>query len=419
MIGASARREPKEAAPDIDVPLVPDFGVALSDYPEDLMSAGWACLFGKSPFRYTSVGDLPNNAIWVTSYKHDYKKEGRIKHRHHLRRVDYLRANLFQIAKDFGWSIDGGDAAVNIEKLARLFHQTMHLALNCYKWRDPMNALQNASLYADIRNVLKPPKPDDALVPYLTSACQSYSSPAWPYSARTDQVFVTLRFNRLEYARKLLSQPLPSGSWSHRTCQGGERIEDFFDPARPCLIECTLEFLDTDPDLVILSAFGAEPHQRGLRRWITQVEAYWMSKIARITPTTVIECSGARPMGHAYALPAALTVDPLFSLSGAAGVLAESHLYAIWASTWHPGLQMTAVSVEGVWLRAMDRAICFSAAEQLMRAGHRVTGYGNGSISVSVARSSLVEFAQLADELQMMFPNFSVLLRENGYDPLF
>lgn len=401
-----------------DRPPAPRFGVALFDNARD-MSVGWACRHGDEPFRFGSVNELSNDTIWVTSLDWDEYRL-RAQKLSHLRRYDYLRSSLSQIAADLGWRLQGRYAAECSRGLAQVLHQAMQISMALYGMDDPGSDLREDVLSEDLRRMLAPaPKAQQHLRSQLLSAFQAYSSPDWPPHYEDNTITLSLRFNRLEYAQKILSSPVPDDGWVFIGPEqaGTLSLDALLDPERPSLVEGVLDLGDVAPDSAALLAFGAQIQRRnGLRKWISQPEMLWLTRHAKVRVSSALVASSARQLPAAARLPAKMTGDPLFSLSYSAGLVAEAHWSALTQPAYNRGTRKNEVSSWGVWLRAVDRALSFGLAQRAHEAGMRVVGYGNGAVVVRFERGKLPQCLSFAMENGVAYPAFRPLFLEHGIE---
>jgi len=399
---------------------VPHFGVALFDNPKE-MSVGWACLAGESPVRFGSVHELSNDALWVTSLDwEEYRL--RASKLSNLRRADYLRSSLTQIAGDLGRRISGEYARDSSPVLARVLQQAVLIAIGVYGWEEPASELREDTLADDIRRtIVQAPKPQRHLRSYMLSAHQSYSSPDWPPTFESDSFTLTLRYNRLEYARQVMANPVPDDAWTYIPANRASEltIETLMDPAHPSLVEATVELGRIEPGLAGLIAFGAQPGKRsGLRKWVSQPELAWLARHTRVNVSSALVSRSARPLPGTAQLPPALTSDPLFPLSISAGLIAECHWSALASPIYNRQQRSSDVSPWAVWLRAADRALSFELALKAHKAGFLVVGYGNGSVVIRLSRDRMQECLAFADDSGIAHPAFYPLFKEHGRQDL-
>lgn len=398
---------------------MPRFGVAIFDNHQDLRS-GWACLPGKEEFRFRHPVDLPNDSIWITSV--DGNEFNDIQKLHHLRPSDFFRSKLRNIAADIGMPTEGEDwARPAVRALSEVVNRAALIAVQVYQWDDPLQMLRAPSLVEDIRKALVKPMPvlQNMRSPLL-SAYQSYSSPERGNTFEPGSTIVTLRLNRLAYAKRLLQTSMPDGAWAYtgkeETHGFSYPLERALNPDLPCIVEATIETSQTDPDISILAAFGAGPGRRnGLRSWISQPELQWLSKYAKVHISRVYYTTNTRPLIERFQLPELLAADDLWELSIAAGLVAECHWSALTIPAYSPNLPSKKdITVYGVWLRAVDRALCFDLSLRAHKAGFLVKSYGNGSIVVSLAKTRLPELLNFSMENGIAHPSFREIFERNG-----
>lgn len=399
---------------------IPNFGVALFDNPRD-MSSGWACRANDDPFPFNSVSDLSNDTLWVTSLDWtEYQR--RAQKLSHLRRIDYLRSSLTAIASDLGFRITGAYAEESCAALARVLNQAMLIAIHTYKWDSPSSDLRGDVLSDDIRRIL--PSPPKAISytntkSALLAAYQSYSTPDWPQKFVPDSVTLTMRYNRLEYAKKIMGTLVPDDSWTYFPPEAvnNMNIDDLLNPEQPTLVEAAVELGSIDPEIASLISFGASTSARtSLRKWISQPELSWLSRHANVRVSSVLMARSSRPLSSGVELPARLISDPLFSLTVSAGLVAEAHWSAIATSTYNKTTRSAEVNSWTVWLRAADRAMSFALALKAHEHGFMVAGYGNGSIVVRVPRDSLKSCLAFADANDIFHPAFHQIFTEHGIE---
>jgi hypothetical protein len=393
---------------------VPAYGVALFDNPNEL-GAGWACLANRSPIRFAAPVDLSNEAIWITSVRYDeFIRRG--KSMHNLRRIDYFRTSLTQIAGDLGLRITRENGTQTAPVLSVIAQNAICLAVRLYKMENPLIDLREDQLQDDLRRILPhAPKPQKHMLASLMSAHQAFSSPAWPKEYESDLVTVSIRYNRLEYARKIMATPVPDESWmlGAPTSRG---LDDFLDPSRPCMVEATVELSSTNPDIGALVAFGASPGRKtGVRKWISQPELMWLHRHAQVHVERVYYTAGAKPLPPSAQL-SPLLGDPLLDLSYSAGLVAEAHWSALCSTSYNRATRTNEVTTWAVWLRAMDRALSFSLALAAYEAGFKAFGYGNGGAILSVKRSDLGRLLDFCQEHGVSYPTFSGLAREHDFE---
>jgi len=412
---SSVALKPQEQAPELEAAKrMPTFGVALMDNGKEL-STGWACRSDGEPFYFSSSTALSNDVIWITSVDwSEYQSKGR--QAHNLRRLDYLRTPIHRIAADMGLRTDGHHGRFAVHALAQVVQQSVNACANLYGWTDPAASLKEDVLYEDIRrSIIQPPKSKPHVLPALSAAFQISSSPIWPHYFEENSISVTLRCNRLQYVRRLLDMPVPDEGWSVRLSSRQVDLDSVLDPSRPALVEAVVEMGHRDPEVATLCAFGACAGRRGaLRRWISQPELAWLIQHADVQIQTAILCRSSRQLPQAAKLPAELEADPLNSLSLSAGLVAESHFFALASETYNRNLRQKQVSAWAVWLRAYDRAESFKLALAAFKSGFVPLAYGSGSVTVRLQKQRLPELLQFASNQDVAHPMLHPYFVEHG-----
>lgn len=422
--GVHGAQEAQEPPFDIDKVALPRFGVALFD---ESRSSGWACLPGKDdePFRFRVPEDLRGDCIWVCSAEGvDFSQSwGRM---HHLRPANYI-SKLAHIAADIGVRTEGqgrfGASAQKASKdLASIIHRAVVYSTQAYQWRDPVSRLRNSLFAEDLRAWLSevcplPPTRVDMRAA-VESAHQGYSAPAYGYSTfQQDSLTLTIRPNRLDYARRIMDTPMPDGNWDFLDAGtgGGLKPSDFMDPERPSLISATVEFGGYNTDMAALCAYGTQISNRNklLRTWLTQTEMMWLSEHADIRVNAAFVSQHRRLLPQKLRLPEVM-MDPLCASSISIGMVAEAHWKALVSEVYKPVLRKREVSMWGLWLRAADRAMSFDLARKVHEAGFMVLSYGNGAVVLSCQRDRLFDLMDFCMHNAVTHPNFRGILMENG-----
>jgi len=263
-----------------------------------------------------------------------------------------------------------------------------------------------------------PPAPDarfrDDLVRALTQAHQAASEPDWPAPTyEPDSVFVTLRFNRLNYAQQLLDAPLPTGrGWVRVDGMKAQDSAMTYCLEHPTLVKATVEWDNASSDVAALAAYGQAGKKRNpMRLWLAQPELAWLSRYARITITSIwVDQSGYARLAPGARLPGLFVAHPEACLSYSAGLVALNHWDALSSCTWNRRSRTEEASVWATWLRAMDRGMMFSMALRAHEAGFHVQRYGSGALRLRVTRDRLPELAQFKQEHGFMYPDISSLM---------
>lgn len=406
-------------APTSGVKLAPlPCGLVLFDDPRDL-GEGTAYLPNTPIQRIRSPNDLRNDALWIGNV---WATEDRIKDHPNLRSGYYFRVFLNDIAQDLGIqsSSDSQMAAEDAMTMATIMTRTMTIAARLYGWDTSQSGphmIQEPFLMRDIaRSLPSPHAPDarfrDDLVRALTQSHQEASQPDWAASYEPDSVFVTLRFNRLNYVQQMLSCPLPSGKgW---VCIDGVQMSQNtleYCLTRPTLVKATVEWDNASSDIAALAAFGQAGKRRNtMRLWMAQPELAWLSQYAKVSISMIwVDESGFQPLSQNARLPYLLSSHPESSLSYSAGLVAMNHWQALASCTWSKRTKLEESNVWACWLRSLDRAMMFSMALKAYEAGFHVDRYGAGALKLRVPRRRLMELAQFKELHGFTYPDLSSL----------
>ena len=396
-------------------------GIVLFDHPDEV-SNGTAYLPNVPAHRLGSPNDLRNDVIWVSNLS---IFEDKIKSHPTLRSGYYFRVLLAEIAHDMGIqsSRDGQmlpDDAVNV---ATILTRGMTIAARVYGWDvaelGPLRVLE-PFLLKDIAKMLPLP-PDsrfrDDIVRALTQAYQDSSVPDWPKpTVEPDSVFVTLRYNRVNYVQQLLESPMPAGrEWVRvENVQMSDSTLQYC-ITHPTLVKATIEWDNATTDLAALAAYGQAGKARNtMRQWMSQPELAWISQYAKVTITSIwIDKSGFQRLSPAARLPRLFTAHPEACLSYSAGLVAYNHWQALASCTWNRRSMIEESNVWATWLRALDRAMMFSMAVKAYEAGFHVNRYGGGALKLRVTRDRLIELAQFKEKHGFMYPDLASLLQRH------
>lgn len=395
---------------------IPDVGVALFDDPQ-APAGGWSCIANETPSRFSSFADLRNNAIWVSNLDYTaYQAFGRPYS--NLRRADFFRHSLLNIAADLGFNIGGAHAREGAAKLAGIASRVITLGAHCYGVGSMSAVLRTNNFYEDLRQVLpRAPNVAPEMVQPIESAYQSSSSPSGG-GFEPDSIFLTMRRNRFHHAQQVMDTLVPDEGWQLRSSSSETSMNFWLDERVACLVEATVELSSVAPDVADVIAFGAVPGagRKGMiRSYMTQPELRWLCQHAKVHITRGYLC-GSRPVPEAARLPGALIADPLFGLSYSAGLLAEMHWSAYacqpWSRAGANGQSGKSTSSWAAWFRANDRAISFHMALECRKAGFSVMNYGNGAVRVRVRRDRIYEAAELAQRIGAAHPSMASVIRE-------
>lgn len=398
-------------------------GIVLFDHPDE-MASGTAYLPETPAQRIRSPNDLRNDVLWVSNLS---AFEDRIRQHPNLRSAYYLRIALTEIAHDLGVQCtrEGQMAPDDAQRLSILMTRTMTIAARAYGWDvaelGPL-MVQESFLMKDIMQRLPAaPAPDarfrDQFTRALTQAYQDASEPDWTTPTfEPDSVYVTLRYNRLNYVQQILDFPLPTGNkWAYMDGIAAQDNLLQFCLERPTLVKATIEWDNASSDMAALAAYGKAGRKRApMRQWMAQPELQWLSQYARVTITAAwVDQSGYTRLPLGARLPAIFTAHPESALSYSAGLVAYNHWLAVASCTWNRRDRKEESNLWATWLRSLDRAMMFSMALKAYEAGFHVDRYGAGSLRLRVPRERLVELAQFKEAHGFMYPDLRSLLQRS------
>lgn len=419
IVSPARRSEAQAQKPAALIERMPTFGVALFDH-ERLATTGWACQEGQAPMRFSTPAELSNSTIWFVHLDYEVYLQSASGFGN-LRRPDYFRISLRQMCADLGLEVTGATMPQTAQALAQVCGSAMRTAARCYGWRADGQSATRKMIYdelaKDIKNSLPaPPTTPEHLTTVFLGAHQSYSSTQSPRQFGVDWLNLTLRINRMHYARRILATHVPSNDWKH----SGPRpsLDHWLDPAQPCVVEATVELSSAQPELAAMIAFGSTPSGQGkkpiLRKWISQPELAWLSQYARIQIHGGYVASELSPLPQQALMPEALTSCELIALSYGAGLVAQCHLQAL-MQTEYVNRQKRASSWS-VWLSAIDRRMCFEWAVLANNAGLMVSGYGNGSLTIRLQRSDLHLVQQFCENHGVSYPSMERVAAIHGHE---
>jgi hypothetical protein len=373
-------------------------------------TSGAACVAPKSTTYFNRRSELASDVLWISEATEGVNAQN-------FRPPQYLRSSPKQIADDLGVSLS--DAVEGLPKVAETVGRVRDIAAHAYPWTDFSTDWSYPTLAAAIAKIL-PPTGEiiTSMESPLRQAYQSYSSvPDQRFPEGTAQTIYTLRSNRLRYAQYICSTMVPSSAWISvpDVSRHSFKIDEFLNPDSPSLVEASIEFHGGLNDAVTpaLVAFGSvkQMGRTPLRKWVCQQELAWLVRHATVHITSAFMSQGSEPLSARHALPTSLTADPVYALSVAAGLVAESHWVGL--SNVHPvrragnsatGRYVDVASPTAVWLRAADRAYGFAMAKIVAERGFIVKGYGYGSVSFFGPKNDIGSIIELADELGTCHP---------------
>lgn len=359
---------------------------------------------------------LRNDLLWVSNVSaldpvtHLYPN---------LRSDAYFKRKGLEICQDIGLIspelASASERTTSASQLSTVFTRVMTCAARAYGWdvfeMGPLRATQPYLMRDIAAGLPDDPQIDDGFSRVLAQAYQSFSAPqAANYYWSADSFSVTLRFNELTYAKQLLHAPIPiKGTWHPVSVPQDWSASQALSYClvRPCVVRASLDWSSTPEEISVLAAFGMSGQARGVqRRWLTQPELAWISKLARVTIQQFWVFDGElSSLDRSWMLPELLQDRPQASLSYSAGLVAYNHLLAVSQSDWDRLNKAPKCSVRAAWLRAYDRAMMFGVSLAAHKKGFTVERYGLGSIRVRVKPEQLDDLQAFKVEHGLMYPD--------------
>jgi len=384
----------------VDAGVIPLSGYAQFDDPNSGTSGKLFSPDGEVR-RFEQAGDLDQTVLWITNLG---TGDEPLRRRGNLRCSAFLGASVQEIARDLGLDVqpDGRLPDGTAAHVAGVIDRALRAGASAYgsgsayRW---VHGLKGDYLHQDIgRDLPRGPLSGVESFPrqreVLASAYQARAIPQWgewPLGPGTR--FVTLRFNRLVYARQMLQMQFPVGKhWVHvQGTAGVELLSEML--ARPCLVraEASLRQGMEDASPVTLAALGFDGARNGRRRgWFSQPELAKLSEFMEVKAEGfLLDEDGIRPLPARAQLPDALTARAERSLSYAYGLVAHCHWLALATARQVADREVEHADIWSIWLRAMDRALMHEVALRAHQDGLHVEAYGEGAIVMRLQDTDL------------------------------
>ncbi|WP_233639772.1 hypothetical protein [Achromobacter xylosoxidans] len=384
----------------VDAELEPLAGFAQFDDP-NAATTGRAFLPEGEIKRFDSAEDIEGSVLWVTNLG---PEDEPLLRRRNLRCSGFLSVTVQDIAQDLGLAVlgDGRLSDRAGAYVAAIIDRTLRAAASAYgaesafRWT---HALKGKYLFQALAKTL-PRGPLGTVEAFprqrdiLASAYQARAVPQWDgWHLGPDTRFVTMRFNRLAYARQLLQMHVPVGrTWTYvEGLAGADVLSEML--ARPCLVraEVATRQSATDVSPVTLAAIGMDGKSPARRRgWFSQPELASVSEYMEVHPSGfLVDEDGLCPLPVRAALPTALTDRAERALSFAFGLVAYCHWMALATPRQPADRDIDQPDLWSVWLRAMDRSLMHEVALRAHRDGLHVEAYGEGSIVLRLQEDQL------------------------------
>ncbi|HAS6100758.1 TPA: hypothetical protein I7117_14935 [Vibrio vulnificus] len=380
-------------------------------------SSGW-CYRDGHVLQFGSIGDLDHSVIWLTNIGHSVFNNSQLWQFPFLREDQYLRLGLTQISRELGLDMTLFES---IKKLGEIVCPT---ALS-------MSKLFEVDLFEQKYRLFQGMVP--SLVPQQYIAPISEDSPEYTQRAitnsfqslqgatkgvRTNAKVVTFTLPRVALANWLLSQRYPlsskykeikisdssiiAGHLNGSDLEGTKVIvEQLKVLHRRYAVFMKVNILSMSKDYVQGFTFGFEGATTNMRQWVSLPELIELLSYCKVeildgvaTSCGLLEC---RP-----------DIDfEQNNISYSRGIIADN-IVATFAEKASDGTAGRRVTALGAYLRAYDRIVCGRLAQEFMRKGFPLAGFGGGGVRIwanvagmEVAKKIALQWGATSDFAQM------------------
>jgi hypothetical protein len=362
------------------------------------LETGWASISGGTARRISSVHDLPSDVIWYTNL--DYAQFIRVGLGRHanFRNAEWLRTNFHGLIAELGIGQENLPPHEMISMLAQVAQRVTKNAQERYGV-----ALSHPKLNHDFSEALQVPRSAFAneFYPVLPPIAQ-HPAVKVVHTNNYHQASptVTVRCNRLQHARAVLSTPVPSDmGWEMENPSSlKKRSADWLDSLEtPFLVKVSVANVQPMVSDVLSWSSGS----KAPREWLTDTEWRLFRGFADITIKAALICRLPATRLEVYDQ---LPTEHMAELSLTYGLIAEQ----MWTAFTNPmpyRINETRWSVAAAWLRAADRLRMFDFAQKLHARGLTVSSYGVGSVVLRYpASGGLQRTLAMASETGLLPP---------------
>lgn len=376
--------------------------IGASDRSVVSLVQGWASISGTPARRIQGISDLPSDVIWLTNLGFSPFVKAKLNMHANFRSDGWLRTAFEQIATELGVGTKkiSKEAAETVSLIAHrvVAHSFRELGIqiqNNTKLNDDFAAsmkLQNCKI-ADLHYSIFETVAGHPVVPVVQSVS----------FGRGNSSSVTLRCNRLAYARFMLSQKVPSDTgWElvkHKLSDSElERLD------KPFMVHCRI----TNVKPIISEALSWGSGSKSLREWLTDVEWRVIRRFADVEIRAAMICEhGYESLDpHMSMLPNGAVDDLSYSM----GLVAEQVWTALMNKQPRLGIHSPGFPARAAWLRSIDRMQMFDYCQRMQaRRGVSLISYGMGNVVVRVPEGGLQNIVDIALETGLMPPMASFL----------
>lgn len=397
------------------------FGFVFFDDIKD-PSSGWASIAGSQAARISSVDDLSTGVIWWSNIEYSvFFFSTEIWRKSFLRHDRYLVISPDRVLAE--WNNDPKRLTPDFKCmfLATVFNRIMHSSFNLARRQVPtltMEKLFGGQRLLDDLRILMPemdyPRSDAAAIMKVDTAYSEFTkcTTRTPYEGDN----IILRRPRLLYAATMLQLPVPVGPFENMTrsdmrkAGGDDRANFIRESGKPFMVELTVERMDgAIAPLYAFSNSTDKNKKKTTRSWVAHPEFLALNQFAEMDIRSAWVGDSFKNLYEELDS----NIHDFFNNSmndalWTAGVIAET----LWRSMLlkesgdkigraADGDERAGTSWEGAWIRAQDKVLMFSAANQLTTMGYAVTSYGLGWVMCKVPREIKTDY--LRDALSLGF----------------
>lgn len=358
---------------------------------------GWAAVAGGSAIRIQGISNLPSDVVWMTNLRYDDFRALRLFAHANFRCDGWLRSNFDQIARELGLETSTGKAKDTAEAMAWIGHRVI-----AYACREHGVALKSHYKLNDdyaVRLGLDRSRIDNAHHATFASVSEHpMVAVIQPVAlSRNTAPIIPLRFNRLGYARHMLSHKVPPDTgWKLMTKAAPqsewERME------QPFMVRCRI----TNVKEQVAAILGWGSGAKGVREWLTDVEYRTVIQYASVEVRSALVCE--EPFVSLGEYAALLPATGLSDLSISLGLVAEQ----VWTSLMNKQPRIgdaNGTTARAAWLRSIDRMTMFDFAMRMIsRRNLPIMSYGMGALSVRAPEGALPSIIDTAVDVGLMPP---------------
>lgn len=369
--------------------------ISGSDRSVVALTGGWASIGGTAARRIHGISDLPNDVIWLTNLGYSSFLAAKLHMHANFRNEGWLRTSFEQIATELGVSSKAARPKETAEALSLVAHRV--IAYSCRELG--IQVQSNSRLNEDYATAMRLDRCRIADMHYSTFETIAGHPNVSVIQAvgfgRGTSSSTTLRCNRLSYARRMLSHPVPPDTgWElvkQRLSDSDlERMEN------PFLVRCRI----TNIKPIMAEALSWGGGSKSIREWLTDVEWRTLRQYADIELRAAMVCEQGYENMDRFA--AMLPPGDSDELSYSLGLVAEQVWTALTIKQPRTG-KVPGFCARAAWLRAMDRMQMLDYAHRMLtRRGVSLLSYGMGNVVVRVPEGGINHILDMAVDVGLL-----------------